>query len=224
MKMANPNRDWKALFEALGVFTMIMLYIWWVRLYSAWIAAPVLGFVISTHFTHGEGARWLGLGWKNFRAAVPVVMPWVGGVSLALLGAGILFRTVRQTTLRQAALSMVAYVVWGLFQQYMLNGYFVNRFAEFQGKPGGNFVPLTAAALFALAHLPNWFLMPVTFLGGYVCARVYLRYRSLYVLALAHGIVGFFLFLVVPDSVSAHFLVGPRYVIHVYGTYPEMLL
>jgi membrane protease YdiL (CAAX protease family) len=81
-----------------------------------------------------------------------------------------------------------------------------------------------AAGLFSLAHLPNWFLMPVTFIGGYVCVRVYLRYRSLYVLALAHGIVGFVLFLIVPDSVSAHFLIGPRYLLLMYESYPELLL
>jgi hypothetical protein len=36
--------------------------------------------------------------------------------------------------------------------------------------------------------------------------------------------VGFCLYLAVPDSVSAHFLVGPRYLLDVYGTYPELLL
>jgi membrane protease YdiL (CAAX protease family) len=218
------RRDWKALGEALGVFVLIMLYIWWVRLYYPWVAVAVLGLVIGTHFTHGESARWLGFGWKTFRAAFPAVMPWVAMISLVLLASGLAFGTVRKTTIKQALLSMLAYAVWGLFQQYLLNGYFVNRLAEFQGKPRGHWVPITAAALFSLAHAPNWFLMPVTFAGGYICARIYLRYRSLYVLALAHGIVGFFLFLVVPDSISAHFLVGPRYLIRMYETYPEVLL
>ncbi|MGE5645239.1 MAG: type II CAAX prenyl endopeptidase Rce1 family protein [Acidobacteriota bacterium] len=223
METKRQDRDWKALGEALGVFSLIMLYIWFIRLYSPWIAAPVLGFVISTHFVHGEGARWLGFGWKNFRAAFRAVMPWVAGVSLALLGAGILFGTARPATLKQAGLGILGYVLWGMFQQYLLNGYFVNRFAEFEGKQT-NTVALAAAAVFALVHLPNWFLMAVTFAGGYICARVYLRYRSLYVLALAHGMVGFFLFFAVPDWISAHFLVGPRYVIQEYGTYPELLL
>jgi hypothetical protein len=224
MKIMKIHLDWKALCEALGVFVLIMLYIWWVRLYYPWVAVAVLGLVIGTHFTHGESARWLGFGWKTLRAAFPAVMPWVAVSSLVLLASGFVFGTVRKTTIKQALLSMLAYAVWGLFQQYLLNGYFVNRFAEFQGKPRGQWVPFTAAALFSLAHAPNWFLMPVTFAGGYICARIYLRYRSLYVLALAHGIVGFFLFLVVPDSISAHFLVGPRYLIRMYETYPEVLL
>jgi len=66
--------------------------------------------------------------------------------------------------------------------------------------------------------------MPVTLAGGFACTLVYRRHRSLYALALAHGIVGFSLLLVVPDSISAHFLVGPRYLLDRYGTYPELLL
>ena len=66
--------------------------------------------------------------------------------------------------------------------------------------------------------------MGVTFVGGYLSAWVYLRYRSLYILGLAHGLLGFVLFLTVPDSISGHFLVGPRYLLDRYGTYPEQLL
>jgi hypothetical protein len=224
MKSSKIRRNWKALSEALGVFVLIMLYIWWVRLYYPWAAVAVLALVVGTHFAHGESARWLGFGWKTFRAAFRAVMPWVAAIPLVLLASGLAFGTVRKTTLGRALLGILAYAVWGLFQQYLLNGYFVNRLAEFQGRPRGQWVPFAAAALFSLAHTPNWFLMPVTFAGGYISTRIYLRYRSLYVLALAHGIVGFFLFLVVPDSISAHFLIGPRYVIRMYETYPEMLL
>jgi membrane protease YdiL (CAAX protease family) len=158
------------------------------------------------------------------RQALSAVFPWIVVTTFVLLALGLTLGTVRNIGIGQAALSILAYVIWGLFQQYLLNGYFANRLFAFFGKERRGATALTAAALFSLAHLPNWFLMAVTFAGGYVCARVYLRYRSLYVLALAHGMVGFFLFLIVPDSVSAHFLVGPRYVLEMYGTYPEMLL
>jgi hypothetical protein len=223
--MSDERRsDWKALGEALGVFVLIMVYIWWVRLYHPWVALAVLGFVVSTHPVHGESLRGLGFGWKELCGAFPAVMPWLAAVVLAISGAGFLAGTVRRTSAAQAALGILAYSVWGLFQQYLLNAYFVNRLAEFRGRTRGQFVPLAAAALFALAHLPNWFLMPITFAGGYACARVYLEFRSLYVLALAHGLVAFVLLLVVPDSVSAHFLIGPRYLLHMYGWYPELLL
>ena len=119
---------------------------------------------------------------------------------------------------------MAAYVVWGVVQQYLLNGFLANRLAEFTGSPRSRLVPLVAAALFSLAHLPNWFLMAVTFAGGYLSVRVYRRYRSLYVLGIAHALIAFALFLAVPDSISAHFLIGPRYAMDRYGGYPKWLL
>lgn len=224
MRGSEPKRGWASLIEALGVFLLIVIYIWWLRLYHPWLWVVILGFVVGTHFTHGEGPRWLGFAWDNFKAAVPLVAVWVGALAVVLMAIGLALRTLRQTTTRQAAASILGYVVWGLFQQYLLNGYFVNRLMEFSGKPHSRFVPLFAAALFSFVHAPNWFLMPVTLVGGYLCARLYLRFRSLYALALAHGILGFFLFLVVPDSISAHFLVGPRYLLDQYGIYPEWLL
>lgn len=218
------RRDWPALVEALAVFSLIMLYIWWVRLRHPWVWLLVLGFVLGTHFMHGETGHWIGFSWKCFRAAIPAVGPWIAAITCAIVAAGLAFGTVRRATLGQALLSAVAYVVWGLFQQYLLNGYFVNRLLEYTREPRGGLVAASAALLFSLVHLPNWFLMAVTLAGGYVCARLYLKYRSLYVLALAHGIIGCALFFVVPDSISQHFLVGPRYIIDRYGTYPEFLL
>jgi membrane protease YdiL (CAAX protease family) len=69
--------------------------------------------------------------------------------------------------------------------------------------------PRIAAALFASAHTPNWFLMATTLLLGYCCALIYQRHKNLYFLGIAHGTVGFLLYLVVPDSISHHLNVGP---------------
>ncbi len=217
------KRDWAALAEALSVFLLIMTYIWWLRLHHPWLWIPLLGCVVLTHWMHRESPRLLGFTAGSFREAFVPVLVYTMAICIALLALGALAGTLRETAGAQAVAGMLRYIVWGLFQQYLLNGYFVNRLAEFTGKPG-QFAPVIAAVLFSLAHLPNWFLMPVTLAGGYACARVYLRYRSLYVLAIAHGLVGFCLFNIVPDSVSAHFLVGPRYLLERYGIYPEQLL
>jgi membrane protease YdiL (CAAX protease family) len=91
-------------------------------------------------------------------------------------------------------------------QQYILNGYFLNRFdALFSSRAAS----LTTAALFGVAHTPNWFLMSVTFVGGYYSTLFYRQHRCLYVLGLAHGLIGFLIFLVVPDSLTHHLRVGP---------------
>jgi hypothetical protein len=76
-----------------------------------------------------------------------------------------------------------------------MNGYFVNRLSDFlPAHPHA--VAVLGAALFSLAHLPNWFLLIATAAGGYICARLYLKYRVLYFLGAAHAAVGFLLYLV----------------------------
>jgi len=119
---------------------------------------------------------------------------------------GILLQTTRPIRFEQGLLAWAGYLPWGLFQQYILNGYFLNRFDSVLSR---RTAPMMSAALFSGAHLPNWFLMAVTLLLGYLCGRIYRRYNNLYFLGIAHGTVGFLLFLVVPDSISHHLIVGP---------------
>jgi membrane protease YdiL (CAAX protease family) len=208
--------------EAFGVFGFVMLFIWKLLLFHPALAILVPAFTVATHAARRESVRWLGFAWKDFRTALSLLV-WAGAPAGLFLAAGSLAGTVRRMTPGEMALGFSAYVVWGVFQQYLLNGFLANRLAEFAGGPRSRLVPLVAAALFSLVHLPNWFLMAVTFAGGYLSVRVYQRYRSLYVLGIAHALIAFALFLAVPDSVSGHFLIGPRYVIDGYGAYPEWL-
>lgn len=51
--------------------------------------------------------------------------------------------------------------------------------------------------------------MAVTLAAGYICARIYISHKNLFFLGIAHATIGFLLFLVVPDSISHHLIVGP---------------
>jgi len=105
-------------------------------------------------------------------------------------------------------LMLLSYLPWGLLQQYILNGYFLNRFDALLSS---RVASLAAATLFCIAHTPNWFLMSVTFVGGYYSTLVYRRRRCLYFLGLAHALLGFLIFLIVPDSITHHLRVGPAW-------------
>ena len=137
----------------------------------------------------------------------------LGLVALAALSlpAPAMAAPTRPIRFEQGLLSLVAYLPWGIFQQYVLNGYFMNRFDAVLSRRAA---PLVSAALFSGAHVPNWFLMAVTLLTGYACALTYRRYKNLYFLGVAHATVGFMLFLVVPDSISHHLNVGPGWFAH----------
>lgn len=216
------ERDWAALIEALSVFLLILAYIWRVRLFHPWRWVLIAALVVSSHVARGEGPRTLGFGWGHFRRALRVVTPWVLTLALCLLAAGALLGTINPVVWRRAPGSLGVYLLWGIVQQWLLNGYFLARLRQATGQ--SPHAPLWAAALFSLAHMPNWFLMTAALTGGYAAARLYLRYQSLWMLGLAHGLIGYLLNLVVPDEVSGRFLVGPRYVLHQFGTYPEELL
>ncbi len=197
--------------EVAAGFFLIMLYIWRLRfsMPKAWIF--ILGYFVLSHVLRGERTAWLGFRWSNFRECLEHMAPALLLIALALLSAGVLMQTVRRISLEYGFMCLLAYCPWGVFQQYLVNGYIANRMA---GVAAPRYVPLISAALFAGAHLPNWFLMLVTFAAGYFSTRIFLRYRNLYFLGLAHAVIGTMLFVVIPDSISHHLTVGPAFFVH----------
>ena len=72
-------------------------------------------------------------------------------------------------------------------------------------------VALTAV-LFAACHLPNLTLTAATLIWGAVSCLLFLRYRNIYALGLAQGLLGLCFAVCVPDSVHHHLRVGLAYV------------
>ena len=193
------------------VFGLIMAYIWALRYsyHRFWLV--ILGLMLFSHWRRRERAKTLGFDWRNFRPCAEKLAPALLFLILLLLGCGLLFSTTRPMRWESAMTAWAAYVPWGVFQQYALNGYFLNRIDRLVSH---RVAPVLTAALFSSAHLPNWFLMAVTLLAGYGCTLLYHRYRNLYSLGLAHGTLGFLLYLVIPDSISHHLVIGPGWFTH----------
>ncbi len=203
--------QWLTVGEAAAGFALIMFYIWRLRFTAprAWIFIVAL-FILS-HILHGERTASVGFRWTNFRECAERLAPALGLIALSLLSFGLLLQTLRPISLEYGLMCLLAYCPWGIFQQYLLNGYIANRLL---GAFSARYVPLIAAALFSGAHLPNWFLMLVTFVTGYISTRVFMRYRNLYFLGMAHAVIGTLLFVVIPDSISHHLTVGPGFFLH----------
>jgi hypothetical protein len=183
-----------------------MLYIWELRAGHPGFWIAILGLMLLSHLIHREGYVRLGFSVRNLRRLLIEVAPQLTLLALVIPAYGVLMHTIRPIPFWGAVLALAAYLPWGLLQQYILNGYFLNRFdAVFTLRAAS----LTVATLFCIAHIPNWFLMSITFVGGYWSTMVYRQHRCLYVLGLAHGIIGFLIFLVVPDSITHHLHVGP---------------
>lgn len=199
------------LVEPLTVFALIMAYIWQLRYHHHYLWLGILAGMVVSHLLRRESTEVLGFRRRNLRQCLEEFGPALAFTALAALAAGILCHTTRHIRFGDAFLAWAGYLPWGTFQQYILNGYFLNRLS---GAMPGRRAAVASAALFSGAHLPNWFLMGVTLAMGYVCARIYLRHKNLYFLGVAHATVGFLLFLVVPDSVSHHLVVGPGWFAH----------
>lgn len=204
--------------EAALIFVAILLDIWWLRFHLAAAWAPILAVIVLSHVARGETPRWIGFRLDNLAAAWRRIGVFLFATAGALFAAGLLAGTIRDVRTDSAVGDLILYCFWGLLQEYVLNGFFVNRLAEARQAPSAHAVALEAAVLFATAHVPNWFLMLVTLAGGYLAARVYQRDRNLFVLGLAHGVIGILIYLVVPDSISRHLYVGPRWFSFSFGS------
>lgn len=195
-----------AVLEPVSIFVLIMAYIWVLRFGHHWAWTGILGLMMVSHKLRREDAGRLGFRWSNLPECLWEFGPALAFAALLLFAGGMLFETTRRVGFDQAFLSWAVYIPWGIFQQYILNGYFLTRFDATVSRRAASAL---AAGFFAGAHTPNWFLMVVTLLLGYCCTILYRRYKNLYFLGIAHGTIGFLLYLVVPDSISHHLNVGP---------------
>lgn len=195
-----------AALEPAGLFVFIMGYIWIWRASHPYLWIAILGCLLLSHVLHREGARELGFGRASLYECTHHFGPLLIVLALAMLAGGLLLNTTRRMANDQAFLALFAYLPWGVLQQYMLNGYFLNRFDRALSPRASAWL---TAVLFGVAHTPNWFLMAVAVVGGWSATQVYRRHRNLYFLGVAHATIGFLLFVTVPDSISHHLDVGP---------------
>jgi len=100
------------------------------------------------------------------------------------------------------------YVLWTIYQQFLLQDYFMPRLARLLSVEAATAV---AASLFAIAHLPNIALAAATLVWGAVSCGLFRRYRSLLVLGVAQGLLGLCFAVCIPDAYLHHMRVGLGY-------------
>src|SRR5689334_21117827 len=99
--------------EPLAVFGLIMGYIWeWRYRHPGFWWLILAGIIISHLFRRENGAK-LGFSRRNLRESVQEFAPLVAFLALAMVAAGILFRTTRPIQPGDAFLAWAGYVPWG---------------------------------------------------------------------------------------------------------------
>ncbi len=193
---------------AVGYF-LIMATIWSVNPAQRVLYWLAFVWIIATTWARRESWTSLGLGSKGLLQSL-----WVVAVALALsaIAVFIAWRTHSLHRLHGPTpifLHGWGYVVWSLMQQFILQSYFLSRLLRLLH--GRTSAIIVAALIFALAHLPNPILAPVTLVWGIIACVLFLRYRNIYTLGLAHGIMGLCIAVTVPNSLHRHMRVGLGY-------------
>lgn len=102
-----------------------------------------------------------------------------------------------------------AYAIWSGVQQFLLQCFFLWRLLRLLPSP--RMAAFAAAGLFALAHMPNPILAVLTIIWGSIACLLFLRYRNLYPLAIAHAVLGITIAVSVPGHVDHNMRVGLGY-------------
>jgi hypothetical protein len=166
-----------------------------------------LAWVIVTTILARPNARTLGLRPSNAHSV------WIVPATV-LLGAVCLWMASQLHTLQGFSIGTLmgrvrGYIVWSLLQQFMLQNYFLLRLLRLM--PSKSATVATAALLFASAHIPNPVLMLATLLWGIAACTLFLRYRDLYSLGVAHCLLGICIAVTVPAHIHHGMRVGLGY-------------
>jgi membrane protease YdiL (CAAX protease family) len=203
-----------ALLEAGIGFALIMGTVWTQRTTQRrlfWIsAAYFLIWTLTAAWKRVRGVRRLPLPSFKISAALVLSAILLSAAMVAVAGAvGTLHGLFgARDPLRHAG----GYIVWAVIQQIIQQTFFLPRFEQLTHR--GLLATFIAAALFAVAHIPNPVLVPVTFLGGWILGELYRRYRSVMPLGIGHGLVGMAIAVSFPDHIQHHMRVGLSYLLY----------
>ncbi|MGC9197761.1 MAG: CPBP family glutamic-type intramembrane protease [Acidobacteriaceae bacterium] len=139
---------------------------------------------------------------------------WIVAVALALssisIGLAIFFHTLHCPHRPIPFFKRYAgYAIWSFVQQLLLQDFFLRRLLRLL--PSTGLAALATATIFCIAHLPSPILSVVTFTLGLASCLLFLNYRNLYPLAVAHAILGITLAITIPNAVIHNMRVGHGY-------------
>jgi hypothetical protein len=189
-------------------YGLVMAVIWtprpWQRLLY-WAPVFWIGAVSWRSFR-----GWRATGWRGVNL---VRSSWVVGVALGMAALAVLaalhFGTLHAPDGAVAFFrTYIGYAIWSFVQQFILADFFLWRLMRLLP---ARYAVAATAVIFAVAHLPNPVLPPMTLVWGAAACLIFLRYRNLWSMGLAHAIFGITIALTIPGHVTHNMRVGVGY-------------
>ncbi len=195
--------------EIVVTFAAVLATLWSTGRVQAIAGLLTFAWVVAATLRSRQNAALLGLRFSDIRQSL-----WV--VAVAVLAAGSLIAIAWKMHTLHAVLrgltpetSFLAYFLWALVQQFILQNFFLVRMLRLF--PTRTAAVVVTGMLFAVAHLPNPLLTVATLAWGITACSLFLRYRNLYTLGLAHAVFGISLAIAIPNALHHQMRVGIGY-------------
>jgi hypothetical protein len=206
MPNASPSRT-RDFIELILGYGLIVGIIWTPERFQHFLSPLALIATLIVVLARRQTRDELGLGWHGF---IPSL--WILPAALALAGVSV-FVAAKLGTLHplyKADFAHISgYVLWTIYQQFLLQDYFMDRLLRLVSNKSA--AVSLAGILFAAAHLPNLVLIAATVVWGIVSCALFRRYRNLWALGLAQGLLGLIFAICIPDALQHHLRVGLGY-------------
>jgi len=206
MASVPPSRT-RDFIELILGYGMIIGVIWTPDRLQRILSPFILVLTLLVVLARRQGRDELGVGARGLIASL-----WILPAAFALSALSI-FVAAKIATLHplyKADFAHISgYVLWTIYQQFLLQDYFMARLLRLLSSEFAAVV--LGGVLFAAAHLPNLTLTAATLVWGIVSCLLFRRYRNLWALGLAQGLLGLCFAICVPDSLHHHLRVGLGY-------------
>ena len=195
--------------ELVVGYGLIVSVVWTPRPMQRWLYLASIAWFLLVFLISFPGWRAIGCSIVGFWRSL-----WVVGVAVVIaFAAAMLARTLHTLHHPGPPIQWVrtfgGYTIWALTQQLLLQGYFLIRLLRVM--PSKAWAAATAGTVFALAHLPNPILTPITLLWGLVACFIFLKSQNIFPLAIAHAIFGISVAITVPAPIHHNMRVGLGY-------------
>jgi hypothetical protein len=201
-----------ALIAIIIAYVLVEVALWTRgRTQLAWSAAGASWIVWAT-VRQKRTAQQLGIGAHGFVPSLWVVPAAIAAALLMILAGWIAGTLHGLYGPNPVIYHSVGYALWVIAQEFILQSFFYVNVEQLAGNRLRSAV--IATALFTAAHLPNLLLVAATLAVGICFTQLFRRYRNIYSLGIAHGLLGLALAVSVSDDVHHHMRVGLGYLLY----------